>query len=385
MVFKNIALILSGGEGKRFDKNIPKQFFELSKSSILEITVKKFLKSELFQKIIVVSNKKFNTQTKNILKNYNIHLIEGGETRQLSVLNGLKFIKKFKPKNVVIHDSVRPFFSNSLLKESVKFLDNYDCTIPFLNIYDSVRKLQRKNIKDVERDKLKLVQTPQGFNFSKIYESHIKYKNLNFTDDSMMAYNNGCKIKFIKGEISNFKITEKKDLEYTKKLISYSENNMRIGNGFDVHKFSDGNFLTLLGIKIPFNKGLEGHSDADVGIHSIVDSLLGAISKGDIGNHFPPTEKKWKNKNSEYFLEYTKNLLDSQNYKINNIDITIICEEPKISNFKEKMRRKISKILKININRINIKGTTTEKLGFLGRKEGIACQAISLISKINEF
>ncbi len=385
MVFKNIALILSGGEGKRFDKNIPKQFFKLNKSSILEITVKKFLKSKLFQKIIVVGNKKFNKQTKEILQNCDIHLIDGGKTRQMSVYNGLKFSKKFNPKNIVIHDSVRPFFSNNLLKESIKFLNNYDCTIPFLNIYDSIRRLQSKNIENVDRDKLKLVQTPQGFNYGKIYESHIKYKNLNFTDDSMMAYYNGCKIKFIKGEISNFKITEKKDLEYTKKLLDYNENNMRIGNGFDVHKFTDGNLLTLLGVKIPFKRKLEGHSDADVGIHSIVDSLLGAISEGDIGNHFPPTEKKWKNKNSEYFLEYTKKLIDSQNYKINNIDITIICEEPKISNFKEKMRKKISKILKIDINKINIKGTTTEKLGFLGRKEGIACQTISLISKIDEF
>ena len=156
---------------------------------------------------------------------------------------------------------------------------------------------------------------------------------------------------------------------------------VKVGNGFDVHKLVNGKFLKLLGVKIPFNKTLEGHSDADVGIHALVDSILGALSKGDIGDYFPPSEKKWKNKDSKYFLKYSKKILDDEKYIINNIDITFICEKPKISSYKQKMKKVISSILGISENNINIKATTTEKLGFLGREEGIACQVLTTISK----
>ena len=157
---------------------------------------------------------------------------------------------------------------------------------------------------------------------------------------------------------------------------------LKVGNGFDVHKLINGKFIKLLGIKIPFNKKLEGHSDADVGIHAIVDSILGALSKGDIGDYFPPSEEKWKNKDSKYFLKYSKKVLDDEKYIINNIDITLICEKPKISSYKKKMKKVIASILDIKENIINIKATTTEKLGFLGREEGIACQVLTTISKI---
>ena len=160
--------------------------------------------------------------------------------------------------------------------------------------------------------------------------------------------------------------------------------NIRIGNGFDVHKFKKGGTLKILGINLPFNKSLIGHSDADVGIHALVDAILGAISQGDIGEHFPPTDVKWKNKDSEFFLDYTKKLMEKNGFSINNIDITLICERPKISKYKEKMKEKIAKILNIKKNNVNIKATTTEKLGFLGREEGIACQVSVLVFKKNE-
>ena len=163
------------------------------------------------------------------------------------------------------------------------------------------------------------------------------------TDDSLLFYKNGNKIKIITGEIMNFKITEKKDLKNLRRFMRKKKiTNLRIGNGFDVHKFKKGRKLKLLGVSLPFNKSLIGHSDADVGIHALVDAILGAISKGDIGEHFPPTEKKWKNKNSEFFLEYTKNLMKKNGFLVNNIDITIICEKPKISKYKEKNERKNS-------------------------------------------
>ena len=203
----------------------------------------------------------------------------------------------------------------------------------------------------------------------------------------MLAFENGNNIELIPGELLNFKITDKKDLNKSFSIFNNMMNNcnIRTGSGFDVHKFTEGNSVLLLGIKIPFKKSLEGHSDADVGFHSIVDAILGSIGKGDIGEHFPPTEKKWKNKNSLFFLQYANNLLQKENFTINNLDITLICEKPKIINYKQKMKKKISQILKININLINIKGTTTESLGFLGREEGIACQSIITVSKKSDF
>jgi 2-C-methyl-D-erythritol 4-phosphate cytidylyltransferase/2-C-methyl-D-erythritol 2,4-cyclodiphosphate synthase len=381
---KIIALIVSGGEGKRFDKKFPKQFFCINGKSILEISVSNFYNSCLFDKIIVVSNKKFLKKTKDILNNYDADIVVGGTTRQSSVLKGLEKANKYKPNKVIIHDAVRPFFSNKTLNKIVTHLDHFDCVVPSLKIFDSVRHYENKVYRNLDRDKLKLIQTPQGFKFNTIFNAHQKFKDEQFTDDSMLAYRNECRIKFIDGEILNFKVTKKKDYEIIKKMMESKPNNsvLKVGNGFDVHKLINGKFIKLLGIQIPFNKKLEGHSDADVGIHAIVDSILGALSKGDIGDYFPPSEEKWKNKDSKYFLKYSKKILDDEKYIINNIDITLICEKPKISSYKKKMKKVIASILDIKENIINIKATTTEKLGFLGREEGIACQVLTTISKI---
>mgnify|MGYP001329412445 CR=1 FL=1 len=383
---KNIALIVSGGEGKRFDKNKPKQFFKINEKTILEITVKKFVDSKLFDKITIVCSKAYLNDTKKILKKENVLITLGGETRQDSVFNGLKFCKKYNPNKILIHDVVRPFFSVRLLNDVLKKIDKKICVIPALKIFDSVREVKRNNYNDLNRNNLKLIQTPQGFNYDEILNAHKKFEKLNITDDSLLAYKNGCKIKIVDGEYFNYKITEKNDLLENKLIINRNMNDTtRTGSGFDVHKFTKGDFLILCGIKIPFNKSLEGHSDADVGFHSLVDAILGSIGKGDIGEHFPPSQKKWKDKNSLFFLEYAVKLLDKEKFKINNLDLTIICEKPKMTNYKEKMKRKISEVLNIELNKINIKATTTEKLGFLGREEGIACQANVTVSMKNDF
>ena len=384
---KNIALILSGGEGKRFDKSKPKQFFKINDQTILEITVEKFIKSSLFNNVIVVCPLKHKSETQRLLKKFKVTIVTGGETRQKSVLNGLEKSKKYKSENIIVHDVVRPFFSKKLLNDILENLKKNKCVIPSLNVYDSVRFYSKDVYKNIERDNLKLIQTPQGFKFDTIYNAHKNANKFNFTDDSLLVFNKEKNILLIPGEILNFKITEKNDLNKSIKLLEGVMNNVNIrtGNGFDVHKFKKGKSLLLFGIKIPFDKSLVGHSDADVGFHSIVDAILGSIGKGDIGEHFPPTEKKWKNKNSLFFLEYANDLLQRESFTINNLDITLICERPKIINYKKKMKNKISNILKIDSNLINIKGTTTEKLGFLGREEGIACQSIVTVSKKNDF
>ncbi len=379
----NLAIILSGGTGTRFDKSKPKQFYKLNKKTIIETTVEKFVNSNFFNYIIVVSHKDFFKLTKNLFNNTNIKVILGGENRQKSVFNGLNAAKSYNPKYVLIHDAVRPFFSMNLLKRVLKNLKGEISVVPSINVYDSVRYFKNKKYSNVFRENLKLIQTPQGFCFNAIYEAHKKNKESIHTDDSMILYELKNKIRLIKGEKMNFKITTKEDYKIGKLIVK--ENNkisdIRVGTGFDVHKFKKGKKLKLFGITIPFDKSLDGHSDADVGFHSIVDAILGGLCLGDIGNHFPPTDNKWKNKQSIFFMTHAKKLLKNEKFKINNLDVTLICEKPKVSQYQKRFIKSVAEALDIDGRKINIKGTTTEKLGFLGREEGIACQVSVTLSK----
>ncbi len=379
----NLAIILSGGTGTRFDISKPKQFYKLNKKTIIETTVEKFVNSNFFNCIIVVSHKDFFNFTKKLFNNTKIKVIVGGENRQKSVFNGLNAAKSFNPKYVLIHDAVRPFFSINLLKRVLKNLKGEISVIPSINVYDSVRYFKNKKYSNVLRENLKLIQTPQGFCFNSIYEAHKKNKESVHTDDSMILYELKNKIKLIKGEKINFKITTKEDYNIGKLIVKENNNmsDIRVGTGFDVHKFKKGKQLKLFGINIPFDKSLEGHSDADVGFHSIVDAILGGLCLGDIGNHFPPTDNKWKNKQSIFFMKHAKKLLKNENFKINNLDVTLICENPKVSQYQKMFIKSVAEALDIDCSKINIKGTTTEKLGFLGREEGIACQVSVTLSK----
>ena len=379
----NLAIILSGGTGKRFDKSKPKQFFKLNRKTIIETTVEKFVNSNFFNYIIVVSHKDFFKFTKNLFNNANVKVVLGGENRQKSVFKGLSAAKSFNPKYVLIHDAVRPFFSMNLLKRVLKNLEGEISVIPSINVYDSVRYFKNKKYSNVFRENLKLIQTPQGFCFNSIYEAHKKNKESIHTDDSMILYELKNKIKLIKGEKMNFKITTKEDYKIGKLIVkeNNSMSDIRVGTGFDVHKFKRGKKLKLFGITIPFDKSLDGHSDADVGFHSIVDAILGGLCLGDIGNHFPPTDNKWKNKQSIFFMTHVKKLLKNEKFKINNLDVTLICEKPKVSKYQKRFIKSVAEALDIDCSKINIKGTTTEKLGFLGREEGIACQVSVTLSK----
>ena len=379
----NLAIILSGGTGKRFDTSKPKQFYKLNKKTIVETTVEKFVNSNFFNCIIVVCHKDFFKFTKSLFNNTNIKVILGGENRQKSVFNGLSAAKSFNPKYVLIHDAVRPFFSMNLLRRVLKNLEGEISVIPSINVYDSVRYFKNKKYSNVFRENLKLIQTPQGFCFNSIYEAHKKNKESIHTDDSMILYELKNKIRLIKGEKMNFKITTKEDYNIGKLIVKENNNmsDIRVGTGFDVHKFKKGKKLKLFGISIPFDKSLDGHSDADVGFHSIVDAILGGLCLGDIGNHFPPTDKKWKNKQSIFFMTHVKKLLKNEKFKINNLDVTLICEKPKVSQYQKRFIKSVAEALDIDCRKINIKGTTTEKLGFLGREEGIACQVSVTLSK----
>ena len=309
---KNIAIILSGGTGKRFNGVKPKQFYKIGDKTILEHCLINILEED-FYKIVIVSHQSVINLTKSNFKNKKIVVIKGGKNRQDSVKNALLGIKKFRPDNVIIHDSVRPFYSNKLLRTILKKINTSDSVIPIIKIHDSLRYLNKKEYKNVERDNIFAIQTPQGFNYRKIFNA---YKNLDkiYTDDSMIAFENNIKITTIDGERDNIKITTKSDYDYVKTKIMKKTLNIRIGQGFDVHNLIPGKNLILCGIKIPYSKKLEGHSDADVGFHCIVDSILGAIGKVHIGEHFPPSEAKWKEKPSIFFMNYPSHLLKKKKF-----------------------------------------------------------------------
>lgn len=374
----NVALIVAGGKGSRMGVDMPKQYMQLSGKAILERTYQAFADNENIQFIQIVISKEHQSLYNDLLvkladKAKLLPVCFGGDTRQESVSLGLEALTKAGPARVLIHDSVRPFVSNELINKVIFALKDSKCAVPALKISDSVKEIEGDKIKrSLLRENMVTVQTPQGFDFEFIYKLHQDYKGENLSDDTALAELMNEKVVIIEGEKENYKITTIDDLEKARSSMSET----RTGSGFDVHQFEEGEFITLCGIKIPFNKKLKGHSDADCAWHALTDAILGAIGEGDIGEHFPDSDAKWKNADSGIFLKHASELLKSKGGRIANIDITVICEKPKLKEFKNEMRINTAKLLGIEIERVNIKATTTEKLGFLGREEGLAVQAI---------
>ena len=374
----NIAIILACGESKRLKSKFPKQYIELFEDIVLNHTIKIFLKNNGIDQILLVLNRKHKKYFNKIIVDKRILYTYGGNSRQKSVFYGLKYIKKFKPINVLIHDANRPFTDMKLISEILKKLRKFKAVIPRIKIQDTIKKIENGKITPLNRNKIFALQTPQGFKFKELLEKHIDANGTKFTDDSSLFDDTGKIITYIYGNNENIKITNKSDLKLAEKLY-YSKNKTNlIGLGIDFHKFNNNKGkLILCGVKIPFHKTLIAHSDGDLGYHAISDGILGAISKGDIGVHFPDTSKKNKNLNSAKILKYTYELMKKKiNKDIKNIDLTFIGEEPKFSKYQKKMKLNISKLLNLNLNQINIKATTTEKMGPLGNKEGLGAFAL---------
>ena len=375
---KNALVLLAGGDGKRLGSSKPKQFIIIDNTTLIEYLLEN-LNPEIFDIIIIVTKnnykKKYLYNLKKKFFYHNIKYTKSGKTRQISTLNSLLFLKKFKIKNVLIHDSARPLASNFLFKKIIKKLEKNISCIPFYTSNDKILINKKENIKNNE---IKLIQTPQGFKFNEIYNAHKKFIDFNAKDDSILIEKNCHTNTFIKGEFTNIKVTKKEDLEIFRKL---KIRNFRSGIGYDIHKidFLSQNKLKLCGIKIN-HPPLIGHSDADVGFHAICDSILGSLSMRDIGYYFNNNNKKWKNANSEIFLKFCYNKLIENKYKIINLDINFICETPNINNLSNKMKINLSKLLKISSKNISIKATTNEKIGLIGRGEAIAAQSIIQIS-----
>ena len=367
-MMNNYFIILASGQSKRFNSNKPKQFIIYKNQALFKHSIEKAIKSKLFKKIILVINNK-----KNIKEKFpkNVLVIKGGKERSDSSLIALKYIKKFKPNNVLIHDAARPNFTIKLLKNLIKELKNNKAVIPGINSKDSVKYKVKNQLFNLNRNNLILTQTPQAFKFKDLYSLSINQKN-KVTDEATLFIENNLKIKFIKGENLNSKITFIEDLTYKK--IFY-------GIGFDIHRLIKGKKLYLGGIKIPFHSGLKGHSDGDVIIHSVIDSILGAMRKKDIGTYFPDYLKKFKNIRSPKMLKLIIEILNKNNFYINNLDINLICEKPKVSQYRDNIILSLSNLLKIDKELINLKGKTVEKLGLIGREKAIACEVICSISQ----
>ena len=371
-------IMLAAGSGKRLKSVDPKPYCKVNNRSLLEHSLSAFKHFSNIKKTIVVYNVKHKKLLKKLKLKNTVNII-GGKTRKESVFNALKFIKKDKCKKVIIHDAARSNISKEIIKKTIFALKKNQAVVPVININDSA-KITNGNfiINNANRDNLKLAQTPQGFDYKKLYELHYKYSRYFSDDDSALFTKNNEKVFVINGSKDNIKITTSNDLKNFK-LLNYKKN--FYGIGFDIHRLIKGKRLFLGGIKIPHSLGLEGHSDGDPVIHAIIDSLLGASGLGDIGKLFSNKDKKFKNIRSTILLKKTINILSKRNFLINNIDINIIAEKPKISKYSKKMKTLISKICKIKTFQINIKGKTTEKLGLIGKNKAIAAEVITSLIK----
>ena len=368
----NYFIILAAGKGKRFRSKTPKQYIIYNGKPILQHSIDKAIKSKLFKKIILVINKNHEKYL-NIKKNKKIILLYGGKERQDSSLKALNYLKKKNPKKIFIHDAARPNFSIKLIKNLKKNLINHNAVVPYINNENSTKYMKDKKIINLDRNKVLLTQTPQCFDYKLLYKLS-KNNKLKITDEASLLINKKLNIKLIKGENKNIKITTLSDITKNNKKNYY-------GIGFDVHRLIKHKTLYLGGVKIPFHSGLKGHSDGDVIIHSIIDSILGALRKKDIGTYFPSNNKKFKNIRSTKMLKTIIIILNKSNYYINNIDINLICEKPKVSMYRNKIINSLSKLFSINKNKINLKGKTVEKLGIIGKEKAIACEVITSITK----
>ena len=371
-------ILLAAGESKRLKSSIPKPYITVNNKKLLEHALNSFKDFRAIKKTVIVYNKKHKKHL-NKLNLKNILKITGGKTRQESTFKALKKIKKMNCKKVLIHDVARPFPSKKIINEIIKKLRTNHAVVPIIKVNDATKRVNKKIIfKNIKRKSLRFSQTPQGFTFKKIYEKHKKNINTSVDDDSALFTDDGEKVISINGSKTNLKITDKEDLNIFKSLIkgkSYS------GIGFDVHRLVKGRKLYLGGIKIPFVLGLKGHSDGDSVLHALIDSLLGACRLGDIGKLFSDKNKKYKNIRSTVLLRKVIELIKSKNFSINNIDINIIAQKPKIKKYSKKMIQTISKLCGINPNEINIKGKTTEKLGLIGKGKAIASEVITSVTK----
>ena len=364
------AIVVAAGQGLRAGQALPKQFARWRGKPVVRHSVEALARAGIAP-IVVVIPEGADDMAKAALAGLDVRLITGGETRQQSVRSGLEALGRDAPDRVLIHDAARPGLSPAVIERLQAALNGHDGAIPALSMVDSLTHVSGVMMgQPADRTALRRVQTPQAFRFPAILAAHRGWPGeANAGDDAQVAQAAGIAVALVEGDEALHKLTFAAD------FAAGGAPPVRIGTGYDVHRLARGEELWLCGIKIEYDQGLAGHSDADVAIHALVDALLGAIGAGDIGQHFPPSDPQWRGASSDRFLTHAATLVAEAGYAIGNVDLTIICEAPKIGPHREAMRARLAELLGVDIGAVSVKATTTEKLGFTGRGEGIAAQA----------
>lgn len=391
---RTAVIIVAAGRGQRFGSETPKQYLSVHGQTLIHHAVSAFVNHPRIDTVVPVIHPDDAEPLRKALKGLDYMTpVAGGATRQQSVLNGLEALAGLAPDMVLVHDAARPMVSARLID---RVLDGLECApgvIPALQVVDTLKRVDDSGLitDTVSRDGLWRAQTPQGFLYPALLTAHRRVAGQSLTDDAAVMETQGHAVALVVGEETNLKVTTPEDLVRMEAIMAADNQpqavsnrpSFRIGSGYDVHKLGPGDGVTLCGVVVAHNQSLIGHSDADVAIHALCDAIFGALADGDIGSHFPPSETEWRGASSDRFLVYAAERMQARGFEFENIDVTIICERPKIGPHRELMRSRLAEILSLDRARISVKATTTEKLGFTGREEGIAAEAtVLLVSKV---
>ena len=372
-------MVVGAGEGQRFGGELPKQYHLLAGVAVMRRSLKAFMYHPDVSAVQAVIHPNHHELYDAAVQGLALPVpVDGGATRQGSVLNGLESLNADEPSTVLIHDAARPLVDPGVISRVLAALQTSPGAIPALAVADTLKRSDGQFVETtVDRQGLWRAQTPQGFHYQNILAAHRQAGGDELTDDAAVAERAGLAVAIVEGSEDNVKVTRTGDMVRAERILGAGET--RTGLGFDVHRFGPGDHVMLCGVKVPHEFGLEGHSDADVGLHAVTDALLGAIGEGDIGTHFPPSDPQWKGTESDIFLRHAGDMIAGKGGRISNIDVTLICEQPKIGPHRAAMIKRMAEILSITEHRISIKATTTERLGFTGRGEGIAAQAAATV------
>ena len=387
----SIALVVAAGRGRRVGSARPKQYLPLRGKPLLAYSMAAFAGLDEIGAVCVAIHPDDRPLYEDALKGLSptaagklLEPVGGGATRQGSVHNGLENLARLEPDIVLIHDAARPLVDAGVIRRTMAALDRADGAVAALPVSDTLKRAEGpegalRSAGTLERGSLWRAQTPQTFRFAAILEAHRKAVGRDLTDDAAVAEEAGLEVALVAGSEENLKVTTAEDLVRAEKLLGGRMTEFRVGLGFDVHRFGPGNKVMLCGVALPHDRGLSGHSDADVGLHALTDAILGALGEGDIGSHFPPGDPEWRDADSAIFARRALELVEAAGGEITHLDLTILCEEPKIGPYRDAMKARVAEILGLARNRVSIKATTTEGMGFLGRGEGIAAQATATL------
>jgi 2-C-methyl-D-erythritol 4-phosphate cytidylyltransferase/2-C-methyl-D-erythritol 2,4-cyclodiphosphate synthase len=382
---RTAAILVAAGRGLRAGSAGPKQYRSIGGKTVIFRAMEPFCRHPgIFAVQPVVNPDDAAMFNEAVSQLRHEPPAKGGATRQGSVHAGLEALASQKPEVVLIHDAARPFVSAALISRAINAAARTGAAIPAIPVADTVKLVgETGNVEATpERARLRIAQTPQAFRFDIILEAHrraAREGRSDFTDDAALAEWAGLTVATFEGDPANMKLTTPEDFVREEARLGATLGDVRMGTGYDVHAFGEGDHLMICGVRVPHSRGFLAHSDGDVGLHALVDAILGALADGDIGSHFPPSDPQWKGAASDKFLRYAVDRVDSRGGRIAHLDVTLVCERPKIGRYRDVMRARIAEITGLSLSRVAVKATTSERLGFTGREEGIAAIASATI------